>query len=143
MTTPIYNQRVRQKDSGVSKRQIVLLDAAVAVDIGYLLCTVAGYGDIPAAANHATGTIAGVCLEAAVAVGQGSAQVTCEDGQYDFKNSGANPCTQANVGQTVYAEDFQTIGSLSTAGPPAGKLMQFNAPDAMPSRPCRVSIKID
>lgn len=122
----------------------VLLDAAVSCGIGYMICVVSGYGQIPAAGNAATGKMAGISLTGIDGTGaaQGANAISCEDGVRDFKNSAGNPCSQANVGSTVYAEDYQTIGTNSAAGPPAGELVEFAPANQLSGRPCRVRLNV-
>jgi len=112
--------------------------------MGYLVVTVSGYGTVPAAANAASGKLAGVCLDQADNTGgsNGAITVTCEDGTYDFLNDGTHPCAQADVGATVYASAKDTISNTSTDGPPVGKLVEFLATPDSPNRPCRVRLDV-
>lgn len=120
---------------------IVPLDAAVNGELGKMMVSVGGYGQVPAAANRTTGTMRGIIVDSNdnTAGGQGALSVTCRPGKYRFKNSGANPCSAATCGGSpVYAEDGETIGTLSTAGPLAGFLSEFVSSDA---HPCYVVLK--
>ena len=140
-----YQGRMRADERAVPNHQNVLLDAGQSVGQGYALVQVAGYGQIPSAANANTGTFCGVTMESQDnSAGAAGSQdpIGCEDGVYDFVNSATNPCSQADVGHKVYFEDFQTIGNNAAAGPPAGKLKEFNALGAPPGAPCRVETVI-
>ena len=55
-------------------------------------------------------------------------EYTVQPGEYfHLKNSGANPIgAAAKPGTKVYAEDNQTVGTLSTAGSLCGKFMGFD-----------------
>lgn len=121
---------------------VVKLDAAVNGELGKMIVSVAGYGQVPAAANKDTGTMRGVITEGAdnSAGAQGALKVTARPGVYRFKNSGANPCTQAHVGSIVYASDGETISNAAADGPPAGTLLEFDSADSM-GRPCKVGLK--
>lgn len=122
-------------------KRLVKLDAGVSVGIGNMICEVAGYGKIPAAAVAATGHMAGVTLEVVdnSAGAAGDLSVTVQPVTARFANSGVNPCTQAHVGLTVYASDEFTISSNSADGPPAGKLIKFDSTDYQ-GRPCEVAL---
>lgn len=138
--------RVKANDPGVPQRRLVLLDAAVNGESGKMLVTVAGYGRVPAAANAATGRMAGIVVVPAdnTLGAQGAEEAVTEDGEYDFANSGTHPCTQADVGGVVYAADGDTISNDATDGPVAGTLVAFNPPDpTVTGRPCRVRLKTD
>lgn len=121
--------------------RLVKLDATVAVGIGNMICEVAGYGQIPAAANAATGHMAGITLSSGdnTLGAAGAVSVDVEPRTANFANDGGNPCTQAHVGLTVYASDAFTISNNSADGPPAGKLIEFNSADIQ-GRPCRVAL---
>ena len=118
--------------------RLVKLDATVAVGIGNMICEVAGYGQIPAAANAATGHMAGITLSSGdnTLGAAGAVSVDVEPRTANFANDGTHPCTQAHVGLTVYASDAFTISNNSADGPPAGKLIEFNSSDIQ-GRPCR------
>lgn len=122
-------------------KRAVKLGATVSVGIGNMICEVAGYGQIPAAANAATGHMAGITLEVVdnSAGAAGALSVTVEPRTACFANDGGNPCTQAHVGLTVYASDEFTISSNSADGPPAGKLIRFDSTDYQ-GRPCEVAL---
>ena len=121
--------------------RLVKLDATVAVGIGNMICEVAGYGQIPAAANAATGHMAGITLSSGdnTLGAAGAVSVDVEPRTTNFANDGTHPCTQAHVGLTVYASDAFTISNNSADGPPAGKLIEFNSADIQ-GRPCRVAL---
>ena len=122
-------------------KRAVKLDATASVGIGNMIVEVAGYGQIPAAANAATGHMAGITLEVVdnSAGAAGALSVTVEPRTARFANDGGNPCTQAHVGLTVYASDEFTISSNSADGPPAGKLIRFDSTDYQ-GRPCEVAL---
>ena len=121
--------------------RLVKLDATVAVGIGHMICEVAGYGQIPAAANAATGHMAGITLSSGdnTLGAAGAVSVDVEPRTANFANDGTHPCTQVHVGLTVYASDAFTISNNSADGPPAGKLIEFNSADIQ-GRPCRVAL---
>jgi len=137
---PICNDNVGKK------RRVVKLDASVNGQLGHMLVTVSGYGKVPAAANAATGKMAGVIVEPNdnSAGAQGALSVVCQDGEYDFANDGTHACTQAHVGLTVYASDGNTISNDSGDGPVAGTLVAFNPTDiSVAGRTCRVRLKCE
>lgn len=144
MSSPLLAGRTRTQETGVMRRQNVQLGAAVVVDIGYAVVTVAGFGHLPAMANAATGKIAGMAMSQAdnTLGADGALSVVCEDGTYDFKNDGTHPCSQADVGNVVYLSDFQTISNNSADGPPAGRLVDFAPANQFPSHPCRVRLDV-
>lgn len=119
----------------------VKLDADVVADIGLMLVEVAGYGQIPAAANYNTGHMAGIVVTPADNTGGSAGDVTavCSPDTAAFANDGTHPCSQANVGTTVYASSATTISATSTDGPPAGKLIAYNPADVQ-GRPCVVAL---
>ena len=138
--------RPKCNDQGVAKRRYVLLDTAVNAESGKMLVTVAGYGRVPAAANAATGEMAGIVVVPAdnTLGAQGDLSAITEDGEYDFANSGTHPCSQADVGNTVYAASGDVISNDATDGPAAGTLVAYDPPDAtVANRPCRVRLKTD
>lgn len=119
----------------------VLLDAAVNAEQGKMIVTVSGYGKVPAAANAATGKMAGVVVESGdnTSGAQGALACMCRPGVYRFANSAGNPCSQATVGAKVYAADGDTISTASGDGPPAGTLVYYDSTDAQ-GRPCEVAL---
>lgn len=120
----------------------VLLDANVNGELGKMIVTVAGYGAVPAAANAATGKMAGIIEDAADNTGgaQGALSVTARPGVFSFANDATHPCTIAHVGFAVYASDGSTISNNSADGPPAGTLIEYDASDPQ-GRPCKVALK--
>ena len=122
-------------------RHPVKLDANVNAEIGLMLCQVAGYGQLPAAANAATGHMAGIVLEPYNNTGgaQGAGSCVVDSITAFFANDGTHPCTQAHVGLTVYASSGTTISSDSADGPPAGKLISFDSSNQQ-GRPCEVAL---
>ena len=122
-------------------RVSVKLDAAVNGELGFMLVTVAGYGRIPAAANAATGKMAGLVVEPAdnSAGIQGALSVIVDVFTADFAADGTHPPTQADVGKLVYASSATTISNDAADGPPAGKLISFVVGDPQ-GRPCRVAL---
>lgn len=120
----------------------VKLDAAVNGELGKMIVTVSGYGKVPAAANAATGKMRGVIVDGNdnTLGAQGALSVSVRPGVYSFDNDGADPCTQADVGTTVYATSGTAIGRNSANGPPAGTLLEFNSSDPQ-GRPCKVALK--
>lgn len=119
----------------------VKLAANVVADIGNMLVVVAGYGEIPAAANFNTGHMAGIVTTPADNTGGAAGDVTavCNPDTAAFANSGTSPCSQADVGHIVYAASATVISTLNTDGPPAGKLISFNSADVQ-GRPCVVAL---
>ena len=119
----------------------VALDANVNGELGNMIVQVAGYAQVPAAANAVTGHMAGIVIEPADNTGgaQGALSVTVDSFTAAFANSGVNPCAQIHVGLTVYASNGVTISSNSADGPPAGKLIGFNPSDVQ-GRPCLVAL---
>lgn len=131
---------------GPVSRRVVPLKSGVNGELGKMISTVSGYGKVPAAADAATGKMAGVITEAAdnSGGGDGALSVIADGGEYDFKNSTTHACTAAHVGLTVYAEDGDTISSDSGDGPVAGTLVAFNPSDiTVAGRPCRVRLKCE
>jgi hypothetical protein len=122
-------------------RVSVKLDAAVNAELGFMLVTVAGYGRIPAAANAATGKMAGLVVQPAdnSAGIQGALSVIVDVFTADFAADGTHPPTQADVGKLVYASSATTISNNTADGPPAGKLIAFVTGDPQ-GRPCRVAL---
>lgn len=120
----------------------VSLDAAVNAELGKMLVSVSGYGQVPAAANAATGLMRGVVTDAGdnTAGAQGAQVAIARPGVYRFKNDGTHPCAQVDVGAKVYASDGETISKNSGDGPLAGTLLEFNAADGM-GRPCKVVLQ--
>ena len=119
----------------------VKLDANVVADIGNMLVVVAGYGQLPAAANYNTGHMAGIVNTPADNTGgsAGDVSAVCNPDTAAFANSGSNPCSQADVGHIVYAASATVISRLNTDGPPAGKLIAYNTADVQ-GRPCVVAL---
>lgn len=119
----------------------VKLDANVNAEIGNMLVQVAGYGQVPAAANAATGHMVGVVIEDANNTGgaQGAKTAVCDVVTAAFANSLTNPCSQATVGALVYAASGTVISSASADGPKAGKLIAFD-PANPQGRPCIVAL---
>lgn len=119
----------------------VKLAADVVADLGNMIVLVAGYGEIPAAANHATGNMAGLVIQPADNTGGSVGDVTavCVPDTAAFANDGTHPCTQADVGNIVYASSATTISRDSADGPPAGKLIGYNTSDIQ-GRPCLVAL---
>jgi hypothetical protein len=119
----------------------VKLDAAVNAQIGNMLVQVAGYAQVPAAANAATGHMCGVVINpydnTSGAQGDGSCQVQPVTAY--FANDSTHPCAQADVGALVYASDGVTISKNSGDGPKAGKLIGFDSSNAQ-GRPCLVAL---
>lgn len=118
----------------------VKLDAAVNGQLGQMIVSVAGYGQVPAAANAATGLMRGVIVDGNdnTAGAQGALSVTARPGVYAFANDATHPCVAADVGKTVYASDGVTISVNSADGPPAGTLTEY---DASSATPCKVALK--
>jgi len=139
-----YGGLVMADDQGTARRFQVDLKAGVKADPGMLLVQVAGLGVLPAAANAATGHCCGVVKEGAdnTSGADRDLYAVTQDGTRDFENDATHPCTAATEGLTVYASDYKTISSNSADGPPVGKLVKFNAPNALPSRPCRVQLNV-
>lgn len=125
-------------------RRLVKLEANINAELGKMIVVVAGFGKLPVVGDAATGRMAGVVEEPADNTGgaQGAKSIITRPGVYSFANSGANPCAQANVGATVYAEDGDTIGTNLLAGPKAGTLIEFDSSDPQ-GRPCKVALICD
>lgn len=119
----------------------VKLAADVVADIGNMLVVVAGYGQIPAAANAATGHMAGIVVTPADNTDGAAGDVTavCDPDTAAFANDGTHPCSQADVGHIVYASSATVISNNSGDGPPAGKLIAYNTADTQ-GRPCVVAL---
>ena len=119
----------------------IKLDANVVAPLGYMIVTVAGYGQIPAAANQATGHMAGIVQTPGDNTGGSAGDVTvvANPDTAAFANDGTNPCSQADVGELVYASSGTTISRNSADGPPAGKLIAYNTADVQ-GRPCVVAL---
>lgn len=119
----------------------VKLAANVVADMGNMIVVVAGYGEIPAAANQATGNMAGLVIQPADNTGGAAGDVTavCVPDTAAFANDGTHPCTQADVGNIVFASSATTISRDSADGPPAGKLLAYNTSDIQ-GRPCLVAL---
>lgn len=128
-------------DNTAPGKVAVKLDAAVNAEVGLMIVQVAGYGQIPAAANAATGRMAGVVIDAydntSGAQGAGSCAVVPVTAA--FANSGTHACSQATVGALVYAESGTVISSNSADGPKAGKLIAFDSSNPQ-GRPCIVAL---
>lgn len=122
-------------------RRPVKLAANVVAEIGFMIVQVAGYGAIPAAANAATGHMAGIVVDPADNTGGAAGDVSCVVDVFtaNFANDGTHPCTQADVGNIVYAASATVISRNSADGPPAGKLIAFNSSDIQ-GRPCEVAL---
>ena len=104
------------------------LAASVECFVGALLVLDASGNCKPGVA--ATGLIAvGRCEEyAKEATGVAAASsVKVKSGVFKWKNSGTNVLTKANIGDTVFIEDDQTVGSLSTAMSAAGILVDIES----------------
>ena len=119
----------------------VKLAANVVADLGNMIVLVAGYGAIPAAANALTGNMAGLVIQPADNTGGAAGDVTavCVPDTAAFANDSTNPCTQADVGNIVFASSATTISRDSADGPPAGKLLAYNTSDIQ-GRPCLVAL---
>ena len=119
----------------------VKLAANVVADMGNMIVLVAGYGAIPAAANALTGNMAGLVIQPADNTGGAAGDVTavCVPDTAAFANDGGNPCTQADVGNIVYASSATTISRNAGDGPPAGKLLAYNTSDIQ-GLPCLVAL---
>lgn len=119
----------------------VKLDANVVAEQGFMLVNVAGYGQIPAAANAGTGHMAGIVTTPADNTGGIAGDVTavCNPDTAAFANDGTHPCAQSDVGKLVYASSATTISINSADGPPAGKLIAYNTADVQ-GRPCVVAL---
>lgn len=122
-------------------RRAVELDANVNGEYGNMICEVAGYGQVPSTSNYNTGHMAGIVIDGADNTGgsAGDLSVVVDSFTADLANDGTHPCSQANVGQTVYASSGTTISATSTDGPPAGKLIAYVTDDPQ-GRPCRVAL---
>lgn len=123
-------------------RRAVKLDAAVNGELGNMIVEVAGYGQVPAAANAATGSMAGIILDPADnTLGiQGALSVVVDSFTVAFANDGTHPCSQADVGHKVYASSGTTISNNSADGPIAGKLIEY-VPSDVQGRPCLVALE--
>lgn len=125
-------------------RRSVALDSNVIGYYGNMICEVAGYGQVPAAANYNTGHMAGVVIDGLPADNTGGAagalSVIVDSFDVAFANDGTHPCTQADVGNLVYASSGTTISRTATDGPPAGKLIGYNPSDVQ-GRPCLVALE--
>ncbi len=142
----IYAGRTPKGIDGLPRRMTSKLGSGVAVGMGELHVIVAGYGARPAAANAATGKCAGVTLANVdnAAGANGDLSVDCESGYLiDVKNDATHPCSQADVGKSVYASDKETVGNNSGDGPKVGVLKYYNPSDAESGRPCRILVQAD
>jgi hypothetical protein len=122
-------------------RTAVKLDAAVNALVGTMLVTVSGYGRLPAAANAATGRMAGIVENGADnSLGaQGDLTAYARSMVVRLQNDAGNACSQATVGSLVYASDNLTVSTASGDGPKAGKLIGFYSDDPQ-GRPCEVAL---
>jgi len=122
-------------------RKPVKLDASVNAQYGNMIVEVAGYGQVPAAANAATGKMAGIVLDEADNTGGAQGAKTCVVDVFtsSFAADATHPPTQADVGKLVYASSGTTISRDSGDGPPAGKLIEYTTSDPQ-GRPCRVAL---
>lgn len=142
MAADIYAQAVRAYENpGNIERRHEPMKAATAIGRGWLTVLTAGFVDVPSAANAAS-KCNGISMDNVdnSAGGAGDVFAGTESGVIDCLNSGANPCTAADRGKDVYAEDHQTIGNNAAAGSKIGTLEAFNPDGGMPGRPCRVRV---
>lgn len=110
----------------------VKLAADAVADVGNMINTPisggsAGYGVTPTT-SMTTALCRGVVSLPADNTGgsNGDKTAECKSGTYWFKASGTNTLSQANVGQNVYAESGDTVGS-SNLYPVAGTLVAYDA----------------
>lgn len=131
----------QQGDNTAPGRIPVKLDAAVNAEMGVMIVTVSGYGKIPAAANAATGRMAGIVVEPYDNTNGAQGAGSCVVDTYTayFANDGTHPCSQADVGALVYASNGTTISNNSSDGPKAGKLIRYDSSNAQ-GRPCLVAL---
>lgn len=119
----------------------VALDAGVKAEYGNMIVEVAGFGQVPAAANASTGKMKGLVLEGADNTGgiAGAKIAVADVFTTSIVADATNPPTAADVGKLVYASSGTTVSRTSTDGPPAGKLIEYNTNDPQ-GRPCRVAL---
>lgn len=130
-------------------RRIVQLGANVIGYYGNMIVELSGYGVVPAAANAATAHMAGMIVDGLTSSSlpvdntggaDGALSVVVDSFDVAFANDGTHPCSQADVGNKVYASSGTTISNNSADGPPAGKLIGYNASDVQ-GRPCLVALE--
>lgn len=122
-------------------RTPIALDAGVKAEYGNMIVEVAGFGQVPAAANAATGKMKGIVLEEADNTGgiAGAKVAVADVFTTSIAADATNPPTAADRGKIVYASSGTTVSRVSTDGPPAGKLIEYNNSDPQ-GRPCRVAL---
>lgn len=125
-------------------RRAVALGTNVITYFGNMIVELNGYGVVPAAANAATAHMAGIVIDGLPADNTGGADgaisVIVDSFDVAFANDGTHPCSQADVGNKVYASSGTTISNNSADGPVAGKLIGYNPSDVQ-GRPCLVALE--
>lgn len=78
-------------------------------------------------ATAATGKIiAGISQEQKTSTTAAAENIEVKAGVAFLKNSGSNTLTKANIGDTVYAEDDETVGSLGTSKSAVGMMVDID-----------------
>lgn len=137
---------------GLEVLKDVKISAGVNIEAGKIYVFVAGYLNVPAAANAATGKSPVMACESVdnTSGADGDKSVTCQRGFRLFMaNDEAHPITQANVGVSPgYLSSATTVSSNSADGPPIGQggrpaVVSFNKPlpFSVNGRPVEVEIK--
>lgn len=102
------------------------------IEKGHVVSVVGGYAKIPAAADAATGHVAGIADETVdnTAGADGDLDILVRGGGiHNFAASGANVPTAANLDKTLYFESGNVVGTDSGSGVPGGRMMKYDADD--------------
>ena len=118
MAAQTADRKVTRLGSGLTKRTVPLAATAKVWSGGLVMLNATGFGTA-AAAGTATLVVAGIAesQQDNTTGADGDLEVVVEsDVIANFGNLGADPVTQADVGQLVFAADDQTIARTNGGG---------------------------
>lgn len=128
MTALARSINVKQSSTSLAQVQVPIKNT-YKVYQGAMVAPVTAAPSYFCPANATTcNAVAGVAqAEAATATADGSVNVNLLQGVFGFALDGTHPPTIANMFQTVYAKDDNTISNTASDGPIAGVLVGFEA----------------
>lgn len=121
MTAMAADRKVTRLGGKLTKRVVPMATTFKVFSGGLVMLNATGFGK-PAAAGTASLVVAGIAETQVdnAAGADGDLEVIVEsDVIVGMVNDGTNPCTQATVGQLVYAVDDQTVASTNAGSAPA------------------------
>ena len=108
------------------------MKGATTIELGHAVSVVGGYAKIPAAADAATGHVAGLAAETMdnTAGADGDLDILVRGGGiHNFAASGVNVPTAADLDKTLYFESGTVVGTASGSGVPGCRMLKYESDD--------------